>query len=122
MDDEGYLYFQRRGDDVMKRSGYRIGPSEIEAKIMEYKSVASCAVIGVPDAHRGQAVKAFIKLLPRSTPSEQMIKEVQMHVKTRLAAHEASREIEFHFPLTVTGKIVRRESRAREEARRIGKE
>ena len=70
------------------------------------------------------AVKAFIKLLPRSTPSEQMIKEVQMHVKTRLAAHEAPREIEFldYFPLTVTGKIVRRESRAREEARRIGKE
>ena len=124
MDDEGYLYFQERGDDVIKRSGYRIGPSEIEAKIMEYKSVASCAVIGVPDAHRGQAVKAFIKLLPRSTPSEQMIKEVQMHVKTRLAAHEAPREIEFldYFPLTVTGKIVRRESRAREEARRIGKE
>ena len=57
MDDEGYVYFQGRNDDVIKSSGYRIGPSEIEAKIMEYKSVASCAVIGVPDPQRGQRSK-----------------------------------------------------------------
>jgi acetyl-CoA synthetase len=120
MDDEGYVYFAGRNDDVIKSSGYRIGPSEIEAKIMEHKSVASCAVIGVPDPQRGQAIKAFVKLLPGFTPSEQMIKEIQIHVKTRLAAHEAPREIEFmdEFPSTVTGKIMRRELRAREEQKR----
>jgi acetyl-CoA synthetase len=120
MDDEGYLYFQGRADDVIKSSGYRIGPAEVEAKIMEHKAVASCAVIGVPDPQRGQAVKAFVKLLPSFTPSEQMIKEIQAHVKTRLAAHEYPREIEFldEFPSTVTGKIMRRELRAREELRR----
>jgi acetyl-CoA synthetase len=119
MDDEGYVYFQGRNDDVIKSSGYRIGPSEIEAKIMEHKSVASCAVIGIPDPQRGQAIKAFVKLLPGFTPSDQMIKEIQIHVKTRLAAHEAPREIEFldEFPSTVTGKIMRRELRAREQAR-----
>ncbi len=69
MDDEGYIYFAGRNDDVIKSSGYRIGPSEIEAKIMEHKSVASCAVIGVPDPQRGQAIKAFVKLLPGFTPS-----------------------------------------------------
>ena len=120
MDDEGYVYFAGRNDDVIKSSGYRIGPSEIEAKIMEHKSVASCAVIGVPDPQRGQAIKAFVKLLPGFTASELIIKEIQIHVKTRLAAHEAPREIEFmdEFPSTVTGKIMRRELRAREEAKR----
>ena len=122
MDDEGYVYFQGRNDDVIKSSGYRIGPSEIEAKIMEHACVASCAVIGVPDPQRGQAIKAFIKLLPGFSPSENLIKEIQVHVKTRLAAHEAPREFEFleDFPSTVTGKIMRRELRAREEARRKG--
>jgi acetyl-CoA synthetase len=119
MDDEGYIYFQGRNDDVIKSSGYRIGPSEIEAKIMEHKSVASCAVIGIPDPQRGQAIKAFVKLLPGFTASEQMITEIQVHVKTRLAAHEAPRSIEFldEFPSTVTGKIMRRELRAREQAK-----
>jgi acetyl-CoA synthetase len=119
MDDEGYVYFHGRNDDVIKSSGYRIGPSEIEAKIMEHKSVASCAVIGIPDPQRGQAIKAFVKLLPGFTPSAEMTKEIQTHVKTRLAAHEAPREIEFldEFPSTVTGKIMRRELRAREEAK-----
>jgi acetyl-CoA synthetase len=122
-DDEGYVYFQGRNDDVIKSSGYRIGPSEIEAKIMEHAGIASCAVIGVPDPQRGQAVKAFIKLLPGFAPSDQLIKEIQAHVKTRLAAHEAPREFEFleEFPSTVTGKIMRRELRAREEAKRQGK-
>jgi len=120
MDDDGYVYFQGRNDDVIKSSGYRIGPSEIEAKIMEHACVASCAVIGVPDPQRGQAIKAFIKLLPGFSPSENLTKEIQMHVKTRLAAHEAPREFEFldEFPATVTGKIMRRELRAREEAKR----
>ena len=117
MDDQGYVYFQGRADDVIKSSGYRIGPAEVEAKIMEHKAVASCAVIGVSDPQRGQAIKAFVKLLPGFSPSNEMIKEMQSHVKTRLAAHEYPREIEFvdDFPVTVTGKIMRRELRAREE-------
>jgi acetyl-CoA synthetase len=120
MDEDGYVYFYGRNDDVIKSSGYRIGPSEIEAKIMEHRGVASCAVIGVPDAQRGQAIKAFIKLLPGFSPSEVIISEIQTHVRTRLAAHEVPREIEFlqEFPATVTGKIMRRELRAIEEAKR----
>ena len=63
-DDEGYVYFQGRADDVIKTSGYRVGPAEVEASIMEVKGVASCAVIGVPDEQRGQSIKAFVKVLP----------------------------------------------------------
>jgi len=124
MDEEGYVYFQGRNDDVIKSSGYRIGPSEIEAKIMEHACVASCAVIGVPDPQRGQAIKAFIKLLPGFSPSENLVEEIRTHVKTRLAAHEAPREFEFldEFPSTVTGKIMRRELRAREDAKRSGRQ
>ncbi|HEY6394167.1 MAG TPA: AMP-binding protein [Candidatus Binataceae bacterium] len=122
MDDQGYVYFQGRADDVIKSSGYRIGPAEIEAKIMEHKAVASCAVIGIPDPQRGQAIKAFVKLLPGFTPSDQMTREIQAHVKTRLAAHESPREIAFvdDFPVTVTGKIMRRELRERENRRLRG--
>jgi acetyl-CoA synthetase len=117
MDEQGYVYFQGRADDVIKSSGYRIGPAEIEAKVMEHKAVASCAVIGVSDPNRGQAIKAFVKLLPGFSPSQDLVKELQADVKKRLAAHEYPREIEFvdDFPVTVTGKIMRRELREREE-------
>ena len=60
MDDQGYIYFQGRSDDVIKTSGYRVGPAEVEAKIIEHPAVASCAVVGVPDERRGQSIKAFI--------------------------------------------------------------
>ncbi|MGH7933567.1 MAG: acyl-CoA synthetase [Candidatus Binataceae bacterium] len=116
MDDEGYVYFQGRADDVIKTSGYRVGPAEVEAKIIEHAAVSSCAVIGVPDERRGQAIKAFVKLLPGFQPSQQIIEEIQAHVKRRLAAHEYPREFEFidEFPTTVTGKIRRRDLRERE--------
>ena len=116
MDDDGYVLFQGRADDVIKTSGYRVGPAEVEAKIIEHTAVASCAVIGVPDERRGQAIKAFIKLLPGHQPSQQIIEEIQQHVKKRLAAHEYPREFEFmeEFPMTVTGKIRRRDLRERE--------
>jgi acetyl-CoA synthetase len=115
-DDQGYVYFQGRGDDVIKTSGYRVGPAEVEAKIIEHPAVSSCAVIGVPDERRGQAIKAFVKLLPGHQPSEGLIGEIQQHVKTRLAAHEYPREFEFidEFPMTVTGKIRRRDLREAE--------
>ena len=120
MDDRNYIYFQGRADDVIKTSGYRVGPAEIEAKIIEHPAVASCAVVGVPDERRGQSIKAFLKLLPGNQPSQAMIEEIQKHIKTRLAAHEAPREFEFidEFPMTVTGKIRRRDLREQEIKRR----
>jgi len=115
-DDEGYVYFQGRADDVIKTSGYRVGPAEVEASIMEVKGVASCAVIGVPDAQRGQAIKAFVKVMPSIDKSDRLITEIQAHVKKKLAAHEYPRAIEFidEFPMTVTGKIRRRDLREQE--------
>ncbi len=116
IDDQGYVYFQGRNDDVIKTSGYRVGPAEVEAKIIEHPAVASCAVIGVPDERRGQSIKAFLKLLPGHEPSQKLIEEIQQHVKQKLAAHEYPREFEFidEFPMTVTGKIRRRDLRDRE--------
>jgi len=123
MDDEGYLYFQGRADDVIKSAGYRIGPAEVEASIMEHKAVASCAVIGVPDPQRGQMVKAFVKLMPGVERSPTIAIAIQEHVKNKLGAHEYPREVEFmdEFPQTVTGKIKRRDLREMEERRRTGK-
>jgi acetyl-CoA synthetase len=120
LDDEGYVWFQGRTDDVIKSAGYRIGPAEVEASIMEHKAVASCAVIGVPDPQRGQRVKAFVKLMPGIARSPQIAAEIQHHVKDKLGAHEYPREVEFldEFPQTVTGKIKRRELREMEERRR----
>ncbi len=120
IDDRGYVYFQGRTDDIIKTSGMRVGPAEVEAKIMEHKAVATCAVIGVPDPERGEAIKAFVKLLPGFSPSGEIAQEIQQHVKKRLAAHAYPREIEFvdSLPMTVTGKIRRRELREMEERRR----
>jgi acetyl-CoA synthetase len=120
LDDDGYVYFEGRNDDVIKTSGYRVGPAEVEAKIIEHPSVASCAVIGVPDERRGQSIKAFLKLMPGHQPSQKLIEEIQQHVKQRLAAHEYPREFEFidEFPMTVTGKIRRRDLRDRELQKR----
>ncbi|HVP29717.1 MAG TPA: AMP-binding protein [Myxococcota bacterium] len=119
-DDEGYLYFQGRADDVIKTSGYRVGPAEVEASIMEVPGVASCAVIGVSDPQRGQAIKAFVKVLPGHAPDDALIRRIQAHVKRKLAAHEYPREIEFRdeFPMTVTGKVRRRDLREEEERKR----
>ncbi len=123
MEDDGYIYFRGRADDLIKSAGSRIGPAEVEPSIMEHKSGASCAVIGVPDPQRGQIVKAFVKLMPGAERSEQIISELQDHVKKRLGAHEYPREVEFidEFPMTVTGKVKRRDLREMEERRRSGK-
>jgi acetyl-CoA synthetase len=127
LDDEGYAYFEGRADDVIKSAGYRIGPAEVEASIMEHQAVASCAVIGVPDPQRGQRVKAFVKLMPGVERSQQIISEIQDHVKQKLGAHEYPRDVDFidEFPQTVTGKIKRRDLReleARRRATRAGDE
>jgi acetyl-CoA synthetase len=119
MDEDGYLWYQGRSDDVIKSAGYRIGPAEIESCLVKHPAVLNAAVIGKPDATRGSIVKAFIVLQPGQSPSEKLIDEIQSHVKGRLAPYEYPREIEFidALPMTTTGKVQRKELRRLEEAK-----
>jgi acetyl-CoA synthetase len=114
MDEDGYLWFQARTDDVITTSGYRIGPGEIESCLLGHPAVSMVAVIGVPDPIRTERIKAFVVLAAGHEPSATLTAELQDHVRTRLAAHEYPREIEYlpELPLTATGKIVRRDLRA----------
>ena len=114
-DEEGYLWFEGRTDDVIISAGYRIGPGEIENCLLKHPAVSMSAAVGVPDPIRNEVVKAFIVLNPGHQPSDALKKEIQTHVKTRLAAHEYPRHIEFinALPLTATGKIRRKELRKR---------
>ncbi len=109
MDEDGYLWYVGRIDDVIKSSGYRIGPFEIESVIMELPYVLECAVTGVPDPIRGQAVKATIVLTKGTVPSEALIKEVQNYVKSHTAPYKYPRVVEFvdELPKTISGKIRR---------------
>src|SRR6266571_3731510 len=119
MDDDGYLWYQGRSDDVIKSAGYRIGPAEIESCLVKHPAVANAAVIGKPDAARGAIVKAFIVLQPGHSPTSNLIEEIQTHVRGRLAPYEYPREIEFldALPMTTTGKVQRKELRKREAAK-----
>ncbi len=119
MDEDGYIWYQGRSDDVIKASGYRIGPAEIESCLVKHPAVANAAVIGKPDEARGQIVKAFIVLQPGRDASQKLIDEIQDHVRGRLAPYEYPREIEFidALPMTTTGKVQRKELRKREEAK-----
>jgi len=112
-DEEGYFWFKGRKDDVIKASGYRIGPEEVEAVIKKHPSVAQVGVIGSPDKVRTVIVKAFIQLKNGYQPSEELKIEIQKAVKDKLAAYEYPREIEFidQIPMTTTGKIMRSELR-----------
>jgi len=109
-EESGYFRFIGRSDDIIKSAGYRIGPAEVEDCIMKHPSVGMCAVIGVPDATRGEAVKAFIITRKDHTPNDDLKKDIQEFVKRRLAAYEYPRQIEFvtSLPMTTTGKIQRR--------------
>ncbi len=115
-DEDGYLWFVGRADDVIGSAGYRIGPGEVEDTLLKHPAVAMAAVIGVPDPVRGQAVKAFIVPAPETTPTEALASEIREFVKRRLAAHEYPRQIEFidTLPMTATGKIKRNELREQE--------
>jgi acetyl-CoA synthetase len=110
MDEEGYFWFQGRVDDVIMTSGERVGPFEVESKLLEHPAVAEAGVIGKPDPVRGEIIKAFIALVDGHTASEQLIEDIRQFVKTGLAAHAAPREIEFRekLPKTRSGKIMRR--------------
>jgi acetyl-CoA synthetase len=119
MDEDGYLWYQGRSDDVIKSAGYRIGPAEIESCLVKHPAVANAAVIGKPDEARGAIVKAFIVLQPGTEPSTALAEEIQKHVRGRLAPYEYPREIEFidALPMTTTGKVQRKELRKREESK-----
>ena len=109
-DEDGYLWFRSRKDDVIISRGYRIGPGEIEESLMSHPAVAMCAVVGAPDELRGEVPVAFVVLKPGHRRSLALALELQDHVRTRLAAHEVPRQVTFvdDLPRTTTGKIMRR--------------
>jgi acetyl-CoA synthetase len=115
-DADGYFWFNGRKDDVITSAGYRIGPAEIEDCLMKHPAVAMVAVVGSPDEVRTEIVKAFIVPKTDLTPGPEVAEDIKTFVKTRLAAHEYPREIEFvnELPLTATGKIMRRVLKRRE--------
>ncbi len=118
-DEDGYLWFVGRADDVIKSSGYRIGPFEVESALMTHPAVIECAITGVPDEIRGQVVKATIVLSKdyKARAGEELIKELQNHVKKVTAPYKYPRVIEFvdELPKTISGKIRRVEIRENDE-------
>lgn len=122
VDEDGYLHFVGRDDDVITSAGYRIGPGEIEDCLMRHPAVALAAVIGKPDAVRTEIVKAFIILSDGIEANDELAMNIQKHVRTRLAAYEYPREIEFvrELPMTTTSKIIRHELRLRETEKQKG--
>lgn len=112
-DEDGYLWFVGRSDDVIKCSGYRIGPFEVESALMEHPSVLECAVTAVPDPVRGQVVKATIVPAKGWQAGDELVKELQDHVKRVTAPYKYPRIVEFvdELPKTISGKIKRKEIR-----------
>lgn len=115
-DEDGYYWFVGRADDVIKSSGYRIGPFEVESALMTHPAVVECAITGVPDEIRGQVVKATIVLAEayRGQAGEALVRELQDHVKRITAPYKYPRVIEFveSLPKTISGKIRRKEIRS----------
>lgn len=114
-DEDGYLFYLGRDDDVIGSSGYRIGPQEVENALIEHPAVHESAVIGVPDRERGEIVMAFVVLAPGYAPSEVLIEELQQHTRELTAPYKYPRRIEFvdDLPKTVSGKIQRKLLRER---------
>ncbi|MCQ2489524.1 MAG: AMP-binding protein, partial [Clostridia bacterium] len=110
-DEDGYFWYVSRIDDVIKSSGYRIGPFEIENVIMELPYVLECGVSAAPDEVRGQVVKASIVLVPGTEPTDELKKEIQNYVKQKTAPYKYPRIVEFkdELPKTISGKIIRKE-------------
>ncbi|MBU4374627.1 MAG: AMP-binding protein, partial [Euryarchaeota archaeon] len=113
MDDEGYIWFDSRADDICKSSGYRIGPFEVESAVDSHEAVLESAMVPSPDPMRGEIVKVFVVLKERYEPSEELVKDIQQHVKKMTAPYKYPRVIEFikELPKTISGKIKRRELR-----------
>jgi acetyl-CoA synthetase len=115
-DDDGYVWYEGRADDVIIAAGYRIGPFEVESACLEHPAVREAAAIASPDELRGNVVKAFIVLSPDRVPSEELAEEIKAFVRERLSAYAYPRRIEFvdDLPKTLTGKIRRIVLRQRE--------
>ena len=116
-DEDGYFHFVGRNDDIIKSSGYRIGPYEVENALISHDAVLNSAITGYPDPLRGQIVKATIVLTEEYEPSEDLIKDIQNHVKNVTAPYKYPRKIEFvdEIPETISGKIRRVEIRQKDE-------
>jgi acyl-coenzyme A synthetase/AMP-(fatty) acid ligase len=115
-DEDGYLWFVGRADDVITSSAYRIGPFEVESALLTHPSVVEAAVVGKPDPMRGEIVKAFVTLAASVEPSDDLVRELQAHCKQVTAPYKYPREIEFlpELPKTISGKIRRVALRERE--------
>jgi len=117
LDDEGYFTFVGRNDDVITSAGYRIGPGPIEDCLIGHPAVRMAAVVGAPDPERTEVVKAYVVLNEGYAAGDDLTRDLQDHVRTRLAAHEYPRLVRYveSLPLTTTGKIIRRELRDRRD-------
>jgi len=117
-DRDGYYWFKGRADDVMKASGYRISPFEVESALLEHPAVLEAAAVSSPDPMRGSVVKAFIVLRPGFTGDEQLTADLQDFAKRTMAPYKYPRKIEFvtSLPKTTSGKIRRKQLREQEEA------
>ncbi|MGH6912085.1 MAG: AMP-binding protein [Geminicoccales bacterium] len=122
-DEEGYFWFQARVDDMIISAGYNISGPEVEEVLLEHEAVAECAVVGAPDAVRGQIVKAFVVPRQDVPPSDRLVEELQQFVKQRIAAYKYPRAIEFldDLPRTETGKVQRFRLRQREAERAVAR-
>jgi acetyl-CoA synthetase len=122
VDQDGYVWYEGRADDVIIAAGYRIGPFEVESVCLEHEAVREAAVVAAPDERRGNIVKAFVVLADGREPSSELAQEIKAFVRERLSAYAYPREIEFidELPKTLTGKIRRIELRRREAGRPSG--
>lgn len=109
VNEDGYFWFVGRNDDIIKSSGYRISPQEVEEVIMQHPSVQEVAVVGAPDPLRGSRIKAYIVLKPEFDPTESLVRDIQRHTKELTAPYKYPREIEFvkSLPKSYAGKIKR---------------
>ena len=116
-DEDGYFWFVGRADDIIKSSGYRIGPFEVESALIEHPAVLECAVTAVPDPDRGQIVKATVVLAKSYTPGDELARQLQEHVKKVTAPYKYPRIVEFvtELPKTISGKIRRVQIREEEK-------
>jgi len=116
IDEDGYIFYTGRADDIISSAGYRIGPQEIENVLSAHPAVQECAVAGVPDPERGEVVKAWVILRNSEDASEALADELKTYVKQETAPYKYPRKIEFveDLPKNASGKILRRELRARD--------
>ena len=117
VDEDGYVHFVGRNDDIIKSSGYRIGPYEVESAVLSHEAVRHCAITAYPDEVRGQIVKATIVLQPDFEPSESLTKDIQNHVKRVTAPYKYPRMVEYadELPETISGKTRRVEIREKDQ-------